>query len=93
MIRAEIIGSEAVQDEVISTLEQYIPDMLYTLIPVAHGKGKEDYKKGDTTWPETNFVLVSYADDDMEIKIKKVIYYVKHKFPNEGIKVFIMHEN
>ena len=92
MVRIEIIGSEAVEEEVIQTIEKCFPDVLYTLLPVAHGKGKSDYKKGDTTWPETNFVMVSYVDDDKEKGIEKVMYYIKHKFPDEGLKLFMIHD-
>lgn len=92
MIRIEIIANQSVQEEIVTNLEQAIPSFLYTVLPLAQGRGKNSYKLGTVTWPETNFLLLSYGDDSIEKKVCHVIRYVKLKFPSEGIKLFIMHE-
>ncbi len=78
------------QDDIIEVLEQYIPDVLYTVVPLVNGRGKSDYKLGSSTWPETNFVLVSYIGDEDKERVKKIIAAVKEKFPDEGIKLFFV---
>ena len=92
MIRIEIIANQSVQDELVNNIENLLPDMLYTILPLATGKGKNSYKKGDATWPETNFVFIAYADESVEKKINQIVRFVKLKFSTEGIKLFIIHD-
>ncbi len=88
MYRIEIISNKSVEEDITQALEQYIPGILYTVIPLAYGRGKSSYKLGTTTWPETNFVLTSYIEDSELETAKAVIKGVKEKFPDEGIKLF-----
>ena len=90
MYRAEIIANQSVQDDIIEVLEQYIPEILYTVTPLVHGRGGNGYKLGSSTWPETNFVLVSYIEDLEKDKVRTIINAVKEKFPDEGIKLFFV---
>ena len=90
MYRAEIVANQSVQEEIINLLEEHIPDILYTIIPLVTGRGKNSYKMGDGTWPETNFVLFSYIkDENMEI-VRAIIQAVKKRFTDEGIKLFFV---
>ena len=88
MYRAEIISNQSVQEDLIELLEENIPGIQYTLIPEIHGRGTKTKKLGDTIWPEMNFVLFSYVQDDEALKVKEVVAAVKKRFPNEGISVF-----
>ena len=88
MIRLEIVSNKSVEEDITQALEQFIPGILYTTFPLAYGRGKASYKLGTTTWPETNFVLVSYIDDKDLETAKAVIRGIKEKFPDEGIKLF-----
>lgn len=92
MIRIEIIASQAVYTELVDNLEACIPNFLYTVIPLAYGRGRDTYKLGDSTWPETNVLLIAYTDDSIEQKVSQIVRYVKLKFPTEGIKMFVLHE-
>lgn len=92
MIRIELIANQSVQDVLINNLESLIPDFYYTLIPLVYGRGKESYKLGTTTWPETNILLLAYTDDSNEETVQTIISYVKSKHKDEGIKLFIMHD-
>ena len=92
MIRIEIIANQSVEDEIIENFEQVIPGFLYTVIPLVNGRGKQTYKLGTVTWPETNFILISYADDNVESTVSHIIRYIKLKFPGEGIKLFVIHD-
>lgn len=88
MLRCEIIANQSVQDEIVDLLEEYIPDVLYTMIPVVTGRGKKNYKLGSSTWPETNFVLFTYIADEKLETVKAIVKAVKEKFSDEGIKLF-----
>jgi glycerate kinase len=88
MYRVEIISNKSVEEDITQTLEEYIPQILYTKIPLAYGRGGDDRKLGNSTWPETNFVLVSYVEDEQFPKVRAVIDAVKKRFPDEGIKIF-----
>lgn len=88
MTRCEIIANQSVQEEITLLLEEKIPDILYTTVPLVTGRGKNSYKLGSTTWPETNFILITYVSDDKVRFIKAIIQAVKQKFAGEGIKLF-----
>ena len=90
LYRAEIIANQSVQEEITDLLEEHIPGILYTIIPLVTGKGGSDYKQGSTTWPETNFVLFTYVAQQDVPKVKAIIRAVKEKFADEGIKLFFV---
>ena len=90
MYRAEIIANQSVQDDIIEALEQYVPNILYTIVPLVNGRGADDYKLGSATWPETNFLLVSYIQDGEKETVQAVIDAAKRKFADEGIKLFFV---
>ena len=92
MIRIEIIANQSVYSEVITNLENCVKDFMYSVIPLVHGRGTDSYKLGTTTWPETNFMLIAYAEDSAEENVRAVIEYIRKKFPTEGIKMFVLHE-
>lgn len=89
-VRIEIVANQSVYSELIENLEKYIPGFNYTIIPLTNGRGDDSYKLGDSTWPETNFMLVAYTDSSTETKVRKVVQYIKNIFPTEGIKIFSM---
>ena len=43
-----------------------------------------------TTWPETNFLLISYIEDEELPAVRAVIAAVKERFKGEGIKYFVL---
>ncbi len=92
MIRIEIIANQSTQDVIINNLEAVIPDFYYTIVPLAYGRGRDSRKLGTSTWPETNFLLLAYTDDENEKSIETVVSYVKEKHSDEGIKLFVMHD-
>ncbi|QQO07453.1 PG0541 family transporter-associated protein [Breznakiella homolactica] len=90
MKRLELFANRSVQDEIITGLEESITDFYYTLLPVVHGRGKRDYRLGSATWPEENFMIISYIQDQDEAKAAEAIAQVKQQFPDEGIKLFFV---
>ena len=90
MKRLELIANRSVEKEIIEALDTNIQDFYYTLLPQIHGKGKTKYRLGTATWPETNFLLISYLNDEDAVKADAAIRSVKKQFHHEGIKFFIM---
>jgi hypothetical protein len=88
MTRCEIIANQSVQEEITLLLEEHIPGCLYTIIPGVTGRGKNSYKLGSSTWPEMNFILLTYVEDSKVQTVKDIIKAVKNKFAGEGIKLF-----
>ena len=89
MKRIELIANRSVQEDALTALEVGL-GIQYTLVPVVHGHGPDDWKLGTTVWPEENFMLISYLDDEMALKVKLTVAALKKQYPNEGIKLFIM---
>ncbi len=90
MIRVEIIANRSVQDEIMEHLERDVPDILYTIVPIVHGRGSRDRKLGTATWPEENFMLITWVDGTVARQIEGIVGAIKQRFPNEGIKIFSM---
>lgn len=90
MYRVEIIANQSVQDDIIESLEENIPNFLYTTIPLVTGRGKKTYKLGTSSWPEVNFALFAYIEKADAQKVKAIIKAVKKQFPDEGIKLFFV---
>ena len=88
MKRLELIANNSVQEEVVRTLEAGVRGLRYTVIPVAHGRGPDDWKLGTTVWPEENFVLFTYQDDNIIEAILELVASLKKQFPREGITVW-----
>jgi len=90
MKRLELIANRSVEGEIIEALEKSVGDFFYTLLPQIHGRGKTQYRLGTATWPEMNFLLISYLDDENAVKAEAAVRGVKECFPREGIKLFMM---
>ena len=88
MKRLELIANKSVQEEIVKTLEAGVAGLRYTLIPVAHGRGPDDWKLGTTVWPEENFILITYQDDETVQWILELVASLKKQFPREGITVW-----
>lgn len=89
MIRAEIIANQSVQDNIVDSIELSVPGIRYTILPLVYGRGRKDRKLGTTTWPETNFMIISYIDENKSEPFCRAVFDVKRQFPCEGIKLFL----
>lgn len=88
-VQVSVVANQSVEDDIIDLFEQVIPDIRYTIIPTVTGKGRSNYKLGNTTWPEQNFMLVAYMDRQHIELMQTAISYLKKRFPQEGIKLFV----
>ncbi|MDR0690449.1 MAG: hypothetical protein LBG08_09360, partial [Spirochaetaceae bacterium] len=47
---------------------------------------------GDAIWPEENFALVVWCEEEEARSIARAVASVKERFPDEGIKLFSLNE-
>ncbi|MGE4454679.1 MAG: PG0541 family transporter-associated protein [Sphaerochaeta sp.] len=90
MRRVEIMAAQAILEDVLEALEHYAVPMHYTIIPTAHGRGNTIPKLGDDVWPEENFVLIMYCEEETLERIEMAIHLVKKKYDHEGIGYFVI---
>lgn len=88
MLRIEIIANHSVEENVLEALKDHGVGKYYTLYPNATGVGNCGPRMGDAIWPEQNFVLVIWCEQDEALGIQQAVEDVKEKFPGEGIKLF-----
>lgn len=90
MRRVEIMAAQAIQQDVLDAFELYGVPAAYTIIPVAHGRGNTTPKLGDAVWPEENFILIIYCENEIVRLIEQSIDLVKKKYDHEGIGFFVL---
>jgi len=88
MIRLEIIANHSVEENILEALAQEQVGKYYTKIPNIYGVGSSGPRMGDAIWPEENFAIVIWCEDEEARDIKLAVESVKEKFPGEGIKLF-----
>ena len=88
MIRIEIFANHSVEEDILDALAKEQVGKYYTKIPNIFGVGSSGPRMGDAVWPEENFSLVIWCEQDEAEIIKQVINGVKEKFHDEGIKLF-----
>jgi hypothetical protein len=89
MIRIEIFANNSVEEDILDAFAKEQVGKFYTKIPNIYGVGSSGPRKGDAVWPEENFSLIIWCEEDEAETIKQVIDAVKQKFPDEGIKLFV----
>lgn len=87
MKRIEIIANHSVEDDIIELIDKAGINS-YTRIPVVYGTGNSNPKMGSPVWPEDNFMLIIYTEEQDAAKLKELIFILKAEFKDEGIKYF-----
>jgi len=88
MIRIEIIANHSVEENVLEALAKEQVGKFYTKIPNILGVGSAGPRMGDAIWPEENFALIIWCEEEEARGIQRAIETVKTKFPDEGVKLF-----
>ena len=88
MIRIEIIANHSVEENIFDALKYEGVGKYYTKYPGIFGVGKSGPRMGDAIWPEENFALVIWCEEEEASAIKRAVAFVKTRFPDEGIKIF-----
>jgi len=90
MKRVEIIANRSVEEDLMDAFAKAGVVKHYTKFPVVHGVGTSGPRMGDAVWPEENFALVCYCEDAEARRVAELAAAVKLRFPDEGLKVFIL---
>jgi nitrogen regulatory protein PII len=88
MIRVEIIANHSVEENILEALAKEQVGKYYTKYSNVLGTGSAGPRMGDAVWPEENFVLVIWCEEDEARSIKRAVAKVKEQFSGEGIKIF-----
>ncbi|MDR0302056.1 MAG: hypothetical protein LBI04_07085 [Treponema sp.] len=88
MIRIEIFANQSVEEDLLEAFSREQVAKSYTKIPNIYGVGSSGPRMGDAVWPEENFSLVIWCEEDEAKTIKHAVEAVKEKFHDEGIKIF-----
>ena len=88
MLRVEIIANHSVEENILEALAKEQAGKYYTKLPNIYGVGSSGPRMGDAVWPEENFSLVIWREEEEANAIRRAITSVKEKFPDEGVKLF-----
>jgi len=90
VVRLEIVANHSVEENIMEAFQKEGVAKYYTKYPTIYGVGTSGPRMGDAIWPEENFALVIWCDEEEARKIIQAVNGVKKNFPKEGIKVFPM---
>ena len=88
MLRLEIVANHSVEENIMEAFKKEGVGKYYTKYPTIFGVGTSGPRMGDAIWPEENFALVIWCEEEEARAIQRVVEGIKEHFPNEGIKVF-----
>jgi hypothetical protein len=88
MIRIEIVANHSVEENILEALAKEQVGKFYTKFPSILGVGSAGPRMGDAIWPEENFALVIWCEEEEARVIQQTIAKVKEQFSGEGIKLF-----
>jgi len=88
MIRVEIIANHSVEENILEALKYEGVGKYYTKFPTIFGVGTSGPRMGDSIWPEENFAMVFWCEEEEARGIERAVAFVKKRFPDEGIKLF-----
>lgn len=88
MQRLEIIANRAVEEDLFDLLRRKNIMPFYTKIPEVQGVGDSGPRMGDHVWPEENFLMIVYCEDEEAAGLKTAVGELKRLFPEEGIRMF-----
>ncbi len=89
MNRYEIIANRSVEEDLLELLEEARPGISYSIVPGTFGRGRQGVRRGDPVWPEKNFIMILYAEDEEQDRaVLRAVRALKTHFPKEGVKLF-----
>ncbi len=88
MLRLELIVNSTLEEDFHDRLKKRDIDLHYTKLVGVQGAGAAGLRRGDPVWPEANFLLIAYCDEEQARRLKDVVEGLKRDFPNEGIAMF-----
>jgi hypothetical protein len=92
MTRVEIIANHSVEENILDAFKDEGVGKFYTKFSGVYGVGSSGPRMGDAIWPEENFSMVIWCEEDEAHGLERAIKKVKNIFPDEGIKIFRLRE-
>jgi len=90
MKRIEIIANRSIEADMFDLFKKKGIAKQYTRIPEVFGVGTSGPRMGDHIWPEENFILIVYCEEEEARAIREAVGELKSFFKDEGIKLFEM---
>ncbi|GHT50781.1 hypothetical protein FACS1894102_6480 [Spirochaetia bacterium] len=91
-MRIEVIANHSVEENIFDEFKAEGVCKHYTKLNNQHGVGTSGPRMGDAVWPEENFILTVWCEEEEALGIERALKRVKARFPAEGIKMFGLHE-
>jgi hypothetical protein len=88
MIRIEVVANNSVEENILEAFKKAEVGKFYTKYNNVYGVGSSGPRMGDAVWPEENFALIIWCEEDEARLIEKAVNSIKEIFPDEGIKLF-----
>ncbi|MDR1025486.1 MAG: hypothetical protein LBL56_07130, partial [Treponema sp.] len=88
MLRIEIVANHSVEENILDAFLQEGVGKYYTKYPNIFGVGSSGPRMGDAVWPEENFSLVLWCEEEEARGVARAVAAVKTQFPDEGIRIF-----
>ncbi len=88
MYRVEIIANQSVQEDIAEAIDACELEMNYSFFPAVQGKGGQQKRLGDDTWPELNCLYILYVQAEALDALRRIVADIKTRFPRDGIKLF-----
>jgi hypothetical protein len=88
MQRLEIIANRSVEEDLFDLFRRKDLSPFYTKLPEAQGVGDSGPRMGDHVWPEENFLMIVYCEDEEAAALQAAVGELKELFPDEGIRLF-----
>jgi hypothetical protein len=88
MLRIEIVANHSVEENILEAFAHEKVGKFYTKYPNVFGVGSSGPRMGDAIWPEENFALAIWCEEEEARGIARAVAAVKEQFPDEGIKLF-----
>jgi hypothetical protein len=88
MRRIEIIANHSVEENILEAFKYEGVGKYYTKYPSIFGVGSSGPRMGDAVWPEENFALIIWCEEEEAQGIARAVANVKEHFPGEGVKIF-----
>jgi hypothetical protein len=88
MLRIEIVANHSVEENILEAFAREKVGKFYTKYSSVFGVGSSGPRMGDAIWPEENFALVIWCEEEEARGIARATAVVKEQFPDEGIKLF-----
>lgn len=88
MVRLELIANRSVEDDLYDLFRKQKLSPSFTKFAEVQGTGNSGPRRGDHIFPEENFVMIIYCEEQEVDGIARAVHELKQVFPTEGIRLY-----